>query len=49
MGSRSDYKKISVKQCAWCDYYGSKCRKNKKCSWYKRRVKTIVDNKGRKK
>ena len=44
MGKRSDYKKKTTKECHWCDY-SYKCRKNKKCSWYKKWVKKIVDNK----
>ena len=41
----NSYKKLTTKECAWCDYYGIKCRKNKKCSWYKKFVKTFKKTK----
>ena len=44
MGKLSDYKKKTVHVCDWCDY--RLCRKDRKCSWYKRWVKKIVNTKG---
>ena len=38
------YKKLTTKERAWCDYYGSKCRKNKRCSFYKKLIKTSMKN-----
>ncbi len=38
------YKKLTTKECAWCDYYGTKCRKNKKCSLYKKLTKSTLKN-----
>ena len=38
------YKKLTTKECAWCDYYGTKCRKNRKCSFYKKLIKTSMKN-----
>lgn len=40
----TSYKKLTTKECAWCDYYGSKCRKNRKCSHYKKLIKTSMKN-----
>ena len=36
-------KKLTTKECAWCDYYGTKCRKNKKCSFYKKTYKNFYE------
>lgn len=38
------YKKLTTKECVWCDYYGAKCRKNKKCAYYKKLIKTSMKN-----
>ena len=46
MGSRSDYKKKTTAECHYCDY--CTCRKNRKCKWYKKWVKKIVNKKGKK-
>ena len=40
----NSYKKLTAKECTWCDYYGTKCRKNKKCSFYKKLIKTSMKN-----
>lgn len=44
MGSRSDYKKKTTKECHYCDY--CYCRKGHKCNWYKKFVKKIAKKKG---
>lgn len=38
----NSYKKLTTRECTWCDY--AKCRKNKKCSFYKKLVKTHMKN-----
>lgn len=40
----NSYKKLTTKECAWCDYYGTKCRKNKKCTYYKKLIKSSLKN-----
>jgi hypothetical protein len=40
----TSYKKLTTKECAWCDYYGTKCRKNKKCTYYKKLIKSSLKN-----
>ena len=41
MGSRSDYKKNTLKECWYCDY--GVCRKGHRCGWYKRFVKKTAN------
>lgn len=48
MGIRSDYKKVTTKECYYCDW-AYKCRKGHPCTWYKKFVKKVVSNKGVKK
>ena len=43
MGKYSDYKKVTCKECHFCDYLI--CRKGHKCKWYKRFVKNIKKRK----
>lgn len=40
MGKNSDYKKLTVGECIWCDYITKKC-KRKRCRNYKTYVKKI--------
>ena len=42
------YKKISTSECIFCDYYNTKCRKNKKCNHYKKTAKSKAYSKKRK-
>lgn len=46
MGKRTDYKKSSSFECAFCDY-NWKCRKGHPCSVYKKTVKKVKRYKGR--
>lgn len=45
MGIRSDYKKVTTKECCYCDW-SYKCRKGHPCKWYKKFIKKVVSNKG---
>ena len=36
---RNDYKKLTVKECRFCDYLT--CRKGHKCKHYKKHIKSI--------
>lgn len=41
----NSYKKFTTKECHYCDYYI--CRKNKRCSVYKKFVKTYKKNRNK--
>ena len=46
MGKRTDYKKTSSWECAFCDY-SWKCRKGHKCGVYKKAVKKKQEIQGK--
>lgn len=43
----NSYKKKTTKECIFCDYYNIKCRKNKKCSIYRKYAKSRKSRKWR--